>query len=99
LLVTRDVHAPLFHTVYDGDIPDVSLFPALLDRLSAIREVAVIYPQDTLARRKEPITLSRMSPTQRKLADALRIASALEGGHTLRCANPYTTIRYFPMHG
>jgi transposase len=57
---------------------DLSL-PALLDELCAIREVAVIYPQGTLAHRKDHITLSRMSPTQRKLADALEIAQALKG--------------------
>ena len=53
--------------------------PALLDELCAIREVAVIYPQGALAHRKDHITLSRMSPTQRKLADALEIAQVLEG--------------------
>jgi len=57
---------------------DLSLH-ALLDELSAIREVAVIYPQGPLAHRKDHITLSRMSPTQRKLADALEIATALKG--------------------
>jgi len=57
---------------------DLSL-PALLDELSAIREVAVIYPQGTLAHPKDHVTLSRMSPTQRKLADALDIAHALKG--------------------
>ena len=44
---------------------DLSL-PALLEELAdaasdAIREVAVIYPQGTLAHRKDHITLSRMS--------------------------------------
>lgn len=53
--------------------------PALLDELCAIREVAVIYPQGVLAHRKDHIALSRMSPTQRKLADALQIADALKG--------------------
>jgi hypothetical protein len=57
---------------------DLSLH-ALLDELSAIREVAVIYPQGALAHPKNHITLSRMSPTQRKLADALEIATALKG--------------------
>jgi transposase len=52
--------------------------PALLDELSAVREVAVIYPQGT-AQPRDHITLSRMSPTQRKLADALDIATALKG--------------------
>jgi len=57
---------------------DLSL-PALLEELCAIREVAVIYPQGTLARRKDHITLSRMSPRQRKLAEVLDIATALKG--------------------
>jgi len=52
--------------------------PALLDDLTAIHEVAVIYPQGT-AQPRDHITLSRMSPTQRKLADALDIATALKG--------------------
>ena len=53
--------------------------PALLEELSAICEAAVIYPQGALAHRKDHITLSRMPPTQRKLADALEIATALKG--------------------
>lgn len=57
---------------------DLSL-PALLQELSAIHEVAVIYPQGTLAHRKDHITLSRMSATQRKLAETLAIAQALKG--------------------
>lgn len=57
---------------------DLSL-PALLKELSAIREVAVIYPQGTLAHRKDHVTLSRMSPRQRKLAECLRIGEAIRG--------------------
>ena len=57
---------------------DLSL-PALLQELSAIREVAVIYPPGTLAHRKDHITLSRMSSTQRKLAEALELDTALKG--------------------
>jgi transposase len=53
--------------------------PELLKELSAIREVAVIYPQGTLAHRKDHITLSRMSPRQRKLAQCLEIAPVLGG--------------------
>ena len=53
--------------------------PAMLDELSAIREVAAIYPQATLAHRKDLIALSRMSPTQRKLADTLEITHVLKG--------------------
>lgn len=52
--------------------------PALLDELTAIREVAVIYPHGA-AKPKDHITLSRMSPTQKRLADALDIVSALKG--------------------
>jgi transposase len=51
--------------------------PAMLKELSAIREVAVIYPKGTLAHRKDHITLSRMSPRQRKLADFLEIGLIL----------------------
>ena len=57
---------------------DLSL-PAMLEQLSAIREVAVIYPPGTLARPKDHITLSRMSPIQKKLAEALDIVTVLKG--------------------
>jgi transposase len=57
---------------------DLSL-PALLEELSAIREVAVIYPPGTLAHRRDHMTLSRMSSTQRKLAEVLEIATVLKG--------------------
>ena len=53
--------------------------PALLEELSAIHEVAVIYPPGTPARPKDHITLSRMSPLQKKLAHALEIADVLKG--------------------
>ena len=52
----------------------------LLKELSAIREVAVIYPPGTLAHRKDHITLSRMSPRQKKLADSFQIGNVLLGG-------------------
>ena len=52
---------------------------ALLKELTGIREVAVIYPQGTLAHRKDHLTLSRMSPRQRKLAETFEIASLLQG--------------------
>jgi len=51
--------------------------PALLKELSAIREVAVIYPPGTLAHPKDHITLSRMSARQKKLAQALEIGETL----------------------
>jgi transposase len=51
--------------------------PALLKELSAIREVAVIYPPGTLARLKDHITLSRMCARQKKLAQALEIGETL----------------------
>jgi len=61
----------------DAGIP-LSL-PALLAELSAIREVAVIYPPGTLAHRRDHLTLSRMTPRQHRLAEALDLASALKG--------------------
>ena len=51
--------------------------PALLKELTAIFEVAVIYPQGTLAHRKDHITLSRMTSRQKKLAKYLDIGQAL----------------------
>ena len=57
---------------------DMSI-PALLKELTAIREVAVIYPQGTLAHRKDHITFSRMTARQRKLAEYLEIAAVLRG--------------------
>jgi len=48
-----------------------------LKELSAIREVAVIYPPGTLAHPKDHITLSRMSARQKKLAQALEIGETL----------------------
>ncbi len=53
--------------------------PALLKELTAIREVAVIYPKGTLAHRKDHLTFSRMTPRQRKLAECLQIAEVLGG--------------------
>jgi transposase len=58
---------------------DLSLH-ALLAELTAIREVAVIYPPGTLAHRRDHITLSRMSARQRKLAQALQIGEILRHG-------------------
>lgn len=52
---------------------EISL-PAMLKQLCGITEVAVIYPPGTLAHRKDHITLSRMSPRQKKLAQILKIA-------------------------
>ena len=51
--------------------------PGLLEELTKIREVAVVYPEGTLAHRKDHITLSRMSPRQKKLAQALEIGKIL----------------------
>lgn len=53
--------------------------PALLKQLTDIREVAVIYPQGTLAHRKDHMTLSRMTSRQKKLAEHLEIAQILRG--------------------
>ena len=57
---------------------DMSM-PALLKELTAIREVAVIYPQGTLAHRKDHIAFSRMTSRQKKLAQCLDIAEVLKG--------------------
>jgi len=51
--------------------------PGMLDELTKIREVAVVYPQGSLAHRKDHITLSRMSSRQKKLAEALEIGKIL----------------------
>ena len=53
--------------------------PALLKDLTAIREVAVIYPKGVLAHRKDHLTFSRMTARQRKLAECLDIGTVLGG--------------------
>jgi transposase len=55
---------------------DISL-PKLLQDLSAIQEVAVIYPPGTLAHRKDHITLTRMSARQKKIVNCLQISNLL----------------------
>jgi transposase len=40
LLVTKDFQVPLFHKVYDGNVPDVSLFPSLAQELLARHRAA-----------------------------------------------------------
>jgi len=55
---------------------DLSL-PALLKELSGIREVAVIYPPGTLARPRDHMTLSRMSPRQKKLLELLDVGAVI----------------------
>ena len=52
--------------------------PALLKELSSIREVALFYP--TEAQIKSHITLSRMSPRQKKLAELLEIHKIMAVG-------------------
>ena len=52
--------------------------PALLKELSAIREVAIIYPPGSLAHRKDYITLTRLSARQKKLAQAFEIGETLK---------------------
>ena len=58
---------------------DLSL-PAILKELSAIKEVAVIYPKGTLAHPKDHLAITRMSARQRKLAHALNINTSLITG-------------------
>ena len=67
--------AALAHQVVRQAGIELSL-PALLKGLSAIREVAVIYPSGTLAHPRDHVTLSRMSPRQRKLVELLQIGEA-----------------------
>ena len=55
---------------------DISL-PALLDELSSIKEVAFIHSQD--GRIKADVTLNRMTPRQKKLAELFDIGSLLVG--------------------
>ena len=52
--------------------------PALLKDLSAIREVALIYPPGTPL--KSQITVSRMSPRQKKLTELLEVQDIVAGG-------------------
>jgi len=54
--------------------------PRLLEELSLIREVAVIYPPGTPGARKSHPALSSMSPRQHKLADCFGIAEILAEG-------------------
>ena len=55
---------------------DISL-PALLDELSSIKEVAFIHSKD--GRIKADVTLNRMTPRQKKLAELFDIGSLLIG--------------------
>lgn len=57
---------------------DLSLHE-LLNELTAVREVAVIYPKGVLAHPKDHLALSRMSPRQKKLAQCLQIGEVLGG--------------------
>jgi transposase len=50
---------------------------SLLDELSGIREVALLYTQKGTI--KTELTLNRMSPRQKKLADLFEIGNVLEG--------------------
>ena len=50
---------------------------ALLDELSSIREVALVYSQDDKI--KTDFTLNRMTPRQKKLADRFEIGNVLAG--------------------
>ena len=64
----------LAHKVVREAGMDLSL-PAMLKELSAIREVALIYPAG--AHRKDQLTLSRMSPRQKRLFDILECGESL----------------------
>jgi len=57
---------------------DLSLHE-MLKELTAIREVAVIYPPGVLAHPKDHLALSRMTPRQKKLAQILEIGQVIGG--------------------
>ena len=52
--------------------------PALLKELSSIKEVALIYPPGSCT--KSHITLSRMSPKQKRLSELLDVHTLLAKG-------------------
>jgi len=52
--------------------------PALLKELSSIREVALLYPSGTPS--KSQITVSRMSPRQKKMAQLLEVQDVALSG-------------------
>ena len=57
LLVTRDFQIPLFHKVYPGNIPDISLFPQLTGELvERYRSVTGKTPEATLVFDKGNVT-------------------------------------------
>jgi transposase len=53
--------------------------PEMFKELTAIREVAVIYPHGVLAHPKDHLALSRMTPRQKKLAEILEIGRVVGG--------------------
>jgi transposase len=57
---------------------EVSL-PVMLDDLSAMKEVALLYPDET-GKLKAQFTMNRMSPRQKKLADLFKIGEILVAG-------------------
>ena len=64
-------------TVIESKI-DVSL-PVMLDELSKIREVAFLFKSASKSKKKNQITLSNMTPRQKKIADALGVIEVLQG--------------------
>jgi len=57
LLVTRDFQIPLFHKVYPGNIPDVSVFPQLTSELvDRYRRLTGKTPEATLIFDKGNVT-------------------------------------------
>jgi hypothetical protein len=53
--------------------------PALLDELSSMKEIALLYPDKT-GKLKACFTMNKMSPRQKKLADLFDIAEVLAAG-------------------
>jgi transposase len=66
---------------------DVELaLPKLLDDLSGIKEVALLYPAPKKGKQKTQFTMSRMSPRQKKLAELFEIGDVLARGSASNAA-------------
>jgi transposase len=70
--------ATLAHkTVVEKGI-DISL-PRLFHELGKIREVATIFKFDDKSKKKNSVNITKLSPMQKKISDALEIAEVLKG--------------------
>jgi transposase len=84
LLVTRDFQIPLFHTVYPGNMPDVSLFPQLTGELvKQYQKVTGKEPEATLIFDKGNVTDDVMEELAVKGTHFVAALSANQGGDLL----------------